>query len=211
MMFNLPGIDGGTRQFICSTSTFLSVFCTLCCIHGTRSIFLLLNYDIDADHKFSKRINFVSPVVCSTNSVAEAEPIPEDIYGGSAQDPFEAVKSRNLIIRRLVCKEQIAHWSKKHNHTEAMMLIADDVAVTPSSFAFRRKRTTLNSDASNFRPYSSTFSDQGFYVPEPVSGTTPEVLFTRSGPVEIDNVASFSRLEVNDIDFPITPASTDMD
>jgi hypothetical protein len=210
MMFNLPGIDGGTRQFICSTSTFLSVFCTLCCLHGTRSIFLLLNYDIDSDHRFRKRIDFVSPVVDSTNSVAEAEPVPEDIFGGSAQDPFEAVKSRNLIIRRLVCKQQIAHWSMKHNYTEAMMLIADDEAVTPVGFAFRRKRVTLNSNVSNFPPGSSIFTDQGFEGPDPVNGTAEEELVTGTQLVEGDNIASFIRLEVNDMELPATPASTDV-
>ena len=190
------------------------MFCTLCCLHGTRSVFLLLNYDIDVDHQFSKRINSVSPVNSATistlkASVDEAQPPVEDMFGGSERNPFEAVQSRNLDYRRQVCKQQIAHWSKKHNHTEAMMLVADDEAVTPV-FMFR-KRATLNSIASSFPLESSMFSDQGFYVPSALNGTTEEVLLTGTHPVALDNLESFSRFEANDLDSPLTPASTDVD
>ena len=135
LIFNLPDMTGGTRQFICSTSVFLSVFCTMCCLHGTRIRLLLLNYDIDKDHNYFKKVHSVSPLVSMSEFKKQSSLIrtlADSQYGGSAQNPFEAVKSKNLITRRLVCKEQIVHWSQILRHTEAMMLVqAEDESVTP--------------------------------------------------------------------------------
>lgn len=107
----------------------------MCCLHGTRIRLLLLNYDIDKDHNYFKKVHSVSPLVSMSEFKKQSSLIrtlADSQYGGSAQNPFEAVKSKNLITRRLVCKEQIVHWSQILRHTEAMMLVqAEDESVTP--------------------------------------------------------------------------------
>ena len=60
--------------------------------------------------------------------------LSENEFGGSRQNPFEAVKTKSLISRRQTCREQIQHWSKVLRHTEAMMLVqAEDESVAPAS------------------------------------------------------------------------------
>ena len=60
--------------------------------------------------------------------------LSENEFGGAQRNPFEAVKTKSLIGRRQICREQILHWSKVLGHTEAMMLVqAEDESVTPSS------------------------------------------------------------------------------
>jgi hypothetical protein len=172
LIFMLPGIDGGTRQFICSTSIFLVLFCTLCCLHGTRTRLLLLNFDIDKTHQYVKRRNAVSPLVSKAEFKKQSSIIrtlADSQYGGSSQNPFEAVKSRNLITRRQVCKEQLTHWSKVLRHTEAMMLVqAEDESVTPQ---FNRQSGSwiapvilIHSNASN---YLESISLEGPPLPFP--------------------------------------------
>ena len=52
-------------------------------------------------------------------------------FGGSAEDPYIAVKTENLSDRLEVCRIQHAHWSKVLQHTEAMMLFhAEDESDT---------------------------------------------------------------------------------
>ena len=133
----LPDISGGTRQFITSTGIFFSVFSTILILHGRRAAQLLLNYDIDRDHQFTKKQISISP----KNSKAEFQRqssilkmLSENEFGGSRQNPFEAVKTKSLISRRQTCREQIQHWSKVLRHTEAMMLVqAEDESVAPAS------------------------------------------------------------------------------
>lgn len=137
LICTLPNISGATRQFITSTGIFLSVYSTIVILHGRRAAQLLLNYDIDRDHQLTKKKIAVTPL----NSKAEFQRqssilkmLSENEYGGSRQNPFEAVKTKSLISRRQTCREQILHWSKVLRHTEAMMLVqAEDESVAPSA------------------------------------------------------------------------------
>jgi hypothetical protein len=148
------------------------MFCTLCCLHGTRTRLLLLNFDIDKTHQYVKRRNAVSPLVSKAEFKKQSSIIrtlADSQYGGSSQNPFEAVKSRNLITRRQVCKEQLTHWSKVLRHTEAMMLVqAEDESVTPQ---FNRQSGSwiapvilIHSNASN---YLESISLEGPPLPFP--------------------------------------------
>lgn len=137
LICTLPNISAATRQFITSTGIFLSVYCTIVILHGRRAVLLLLNYDINADHQYTKKKIAVSPMSSKAefsrqSSILKA--LSENEFGGAQRNPFEAVKTKSLICRREICKEQIQHWSKVLGHTEAMMLVqAEDESVAPSS------------------------------------------------------------------------------
>ena len=55
---------------------------------------------------------------------------PESIYGVSNLNPFEAVKTRNLLNRRQTCNEQVVHWTAMLRNTEALMLLEVEVKRT---------------------------------------------------------------------------------
>lgn len=55
------------------------------------------------------------------------EPLPEMKYGVSSTNPFEAMKTKNLLNRREVCRDQATYWSGSLRHTEALMLMQAEV------------------------------------------------------------------------------------
>ena len=137
LICTLPNISGALRQFITSTGIFLSVYSTIVILHGRRAAQLLLNYDIDRDHQLTKKKIAVTPLNSKVEFQRQSsilKMLSENEYGGSRQNPFEAVKTKSLISRRQTCREQILHWSKVLRHTEAMMLVqAEDESVAPSA------------------------------------------------------------------------------
>lgn len=118
----LPIIVGGTKQLIISLGIFLVVLSFLSQLHSWSTCILLSGYDTNRDQQIVKRL--------SKPSVAVILQMEEDVqfaatncYGGSSNiNPFEAIKTKNLLSRRQTCREQLKHWSEVLRTTEALML-----------------------------------------------------------------------------------------
>ena len=125
-------------------------------------------------HQYVKRVNTVSPLVSRAEFKKQSSIIrtlADSQYGGSALNPFDAVKSKNLITRRQVCKEQMVHWSTVLRHTEAMMLVqAEDESVTPpyvrQSGSWIPPAILIHSNASNYLESSSIKGPPGSFPAE---------------------------------------------
>ena len=94
---------------------------------------LLLNYDINKNHQVSKKKKFVAQISREEfkKQSSQCRTITQIQFGGSAEDPFIAVKTESLSDRLEVCRIQLALWSKVVQHTEAMMLFhAEDESDT---------------------------------------------------------------------------------
>lgn len=120
LMLMSPDVCGSTKEFIRSTGTFVAVLCTMCILHGRRSVLLWLDFDIDQDHNLSRKSSVIpavpGPVVHQEDSVDESK------YGGAERNPFQEVKTKKLNYRQQICKQQVSFWDKKMRHTEAMLL-----------------------------------------------------------------------------------------
>ena len=126
LMLMSPDTSGGSKEFIRSTGIFLAVLSNICILHGWRSVVLWLDFDIDPEHHLNRK-NAVIPmlsIVCSGqgSSVMEGESTGESDLSSADCKPFDAVKTRNLVSRRVICQDQVNYWSAKLHHTEAMML-----------------------------------------------------------------------------------------
>lgn len=124
LITSLPGTSGGTKEFIRSTGTFISIFSTICILHGERAMLLLLNYDINKNHQVSKKKKLVAEISKEEfkKQSFQFRTMSQSQFGGSAENPYIAIKTENLPDRLDVCRVQHAHWSKVLQHTEAMML-----------------------------------------------------------------------------------------
>ena len=116
-------IAQGTKELIISTSIFVCVFFTLTFLHGGRTILLLQGYDIDSVLVLMRKPNRQLSVLSVANDQSSNNYTQNSPYGGSALNPYEAVKTKNLLNRRQTCSEQITHWTDLLRHTEALMLI----------------------------------------------------------------------------------------
>lgn len=126
LIFDYKNLGGGMTRFIESMFVFVCVFFTMLSLHLKRTALLLFNYDIDKDLQIVKRASVRPEKLQRVKSLLE---VPSDMkFGTTSRNPFEVVKSKNLITRRQVCKDQISHWSKVLSHTEAMMLVVFDEA-----------------------------------------------------------------------------------
>jgi hypothetical protein len=121
LIYDFSKLGGGVTRFIDSMFIFTCVLFTMFSLHFKRTSLLLFNYDIDKDLQIIKRVAVRPEKAHTLTSSVEAP--SEKRYGISSKNPFDAVKSKNLITRRQVCKEQMTHWSKVLRHTEAMMLV----------------------------------------------------------------------------------------
>ena len=121
LIYDFSKLGGGVTRFIGSMFIFVTILFTICSIHLKRTVLLLFNYDIDKDLQIVKLVAVRPERIQTLTSLAEAP--SEKRYGISSKNPFDAVKSKNLITRRQVCKEQMVHWSAVLRHTEAMMLV----------------------------------------------------------------------------------------
>ena len=110
-------VTEGTKEFITSVGIFIAVLCTLCCLYRWRTVTLLLGYDIDTELRLVK-VNFnrkttlpinVRLSLRSTESSSDHQTRAENDfrYGVSNINPFEAMKSKNLISRKQICYEQV--------------------------------------------------------------------------------------------------------
>ena len=116
-------IAQGTKELIISTSIFVCVFVTFSFLHGVRTIHLLQGYDIDSGLILVKKPKRHLSIRTSDHDQTSKVSIPGSPYGGAALNPYEAVKTKNLLNRRQTCSDQIAHWTGVLRHTEALMLI----------------------------------------------------------------------------------------
>jgi hypothetical protein len=90
---------------------------------------LIGGYDIDKDHQINKRDTSGKKVddVAKEITRKKSYSIPELSFGGASDiNPYEAVKTKNLLNRRKTCREQIKHWSQVLWNTEMMMLVQAD-------------------------------------------------------------------------------------
>ena len=86
-----------------------------------------MGYDIDKDHHIAKRRLSATNLTKVSMKISK-DGVATSQYGGSSDmNPFEAVKTKNLLNRRKTCREQVTHWSELLRNTEMMMLMqADD-------------------------------------------------------------------------------------
>ena len=122
----LTSIDEGTRQLFTSVCIFVCIFTTILILHSWRSVQLLGGYDIDSHLELIRKSN---PQITDTlHSVTHHSGSQKDgYYGGNSLNPFEAVKTKNLLNRRQTCNEQVVHWTYLLRKTEALMLVQDEV------------------------------------------------------------------------------------
>ena len=118
-MLMSPDMNGGTKEFIRSTGIFVAVVCTMCILHGRRSILLWLDFDIDENHNLNRKSS-VTPI--EPGSAQQGESADEGRYGGAQRNPYQEVKTKKLRYRQLISKQQAAWWLKTMRHTEAMLL-----------------------------------------------------------------------------------------
>ena len=112
-------ITEGTKEFIISIGIFLSVSCTLCSLYRWRTVTLLLGYDIDTELRLVKLNNNrrstlptnlrLSLGTMGSSSDLQSSAENEFRYGVSNVNPFEAMKSKNLISRKQTCYEQVSY------------------------------------------------------------------------------------------------------
>lgn len=128
IVYLLPNITGSNRQTIVGGGIFVSVFSTICILHGSRTLLLFQGYDIDKDQNNVLRRRKLSTVqIDEMNKVRTGvSGSMESLYGVSMVNPYEAVKTKYLLNRRQICREQIIHWSTVLRSTEAMMLMQAD-------------------------------------------------------------------------------------
>jgi hypothetical protein len=116
----------------------------MCSLYGWKVVLLVQGYDYDVLLQLSKKK--LRGTVYATGQSDSAKvgddskidtlselhsTVPsEKKYGISNTNPFDAVKTKNLLNRREVCREQVTHWSGTLRHTEAMMLMQADNETT---------------------------------------------------------------------------------
>ena len=130
---SVSNMEQGVNSVITSSCIFICVFGTFLCLHGNRTVLLLQNYDVDSHLHLRKRSSVFAR---SKWSSKENDRLPESVYGVSTMNPFEAVKSKNLLNRRQTCNEQVVHWTSVLRQTEALMLIQEDVRRTGAEDTF---------------------------------------------------------------------------
>ena len=84
---------------------------------------LLQGYDIDTHLHLSRKNTNVSLNDTSQTLAQQSFSTKEVNFGGYNINPYEAVKTKNLLNRRQTCKEQVTHWTGVLRQTEAEMLV----------------------------------------------------------------------------------------
>ena len=112
-------IDGSIKPLINSGGIFLIVLATISQLYLWSTYILMSGYDTNRDQQIVKQIR--------KPSIAVILHMEDDVqgthYGGSSNvNPFEAIKTKNLLSRRQTCREQLKHWAEVLRNTEALML-----------------------------------------------------------------------------------------
>ena len=112
-------IDGSIKPLINSGGIFLIVLATISQLYLWSTYILMSGYDTNRDQQIVKQIRKPSIAV-----ILHMEDDVQGIhYGGSSNvNPFEAIKTKNLLSRRQTCREQLKHWAEVLRNTEALML-----------------------------------------------------------------------------------------
>lgn len=112
-------VDGSIKQLISSGGIFLVILATITQLYSWSTYILISGYDTNRDQQIVKRIRKPSIAVI----IQMDDDMLASRYGGSSNvNPFEAIRTKNLLSRRQTCREQLKHWSEVLRNTEALML-----------------------------------------------------------------------------------------
>lgn len=145
----------GARELVISVGIFVAIFATMCSLYGWKVVLLVQGYDYDVLLQLSKKKLRGTVYATGQSDLAKVgddskidsllelplTPLGEKKFGASNKNPFDAVKTKNLLNRREVCREQLTHWSGTLRHTEAMMLMQAD---NESTAAGRADQTNVS-------------------------------------------------------------------
>jgi hypothetical protein len=130
-LFYVADFNSGEKELVNSVGIFCAISATMCSLYGWKVILLLQGYDYDV-----RKVRRSKEFACATAQRSEREQssqaqqpsqvLVEKKYSASNSNPFDAVKTKNLLGRREVCREQVSHWLGTLHHTEAMMLMQGD-------------------------------------------------------------------------------------
>ena len=207
LMLMSPDMCGGTKEFIRSTGIFVAVLCTMCILHGRRSVLLWLDFDIDENHNLNRKSS-VTPIEPGL-AAQQGESADEGKYGGAERDPYQEVKTKKLNYRQQIGKQQVAYWYKKMRHTEAMLL-----GEAEGGAAMRRRRIIPGSlvDQPERIPPQATESDTPYWdrtapalaPPPPVPANPTEEVSETAMPVDSADSPE-SSMQFDPIPDPLSP------
>jgi hypothetical protein len=111
-LFYVADLNSGEKELVNSVGIFCAIFATMCSLYGYKVILLVQGYDYDVLLQLSKKGKraAVSSTVQPTETpeLSMTQPV-EKKFGVSNLNPFDAVKTKNLLGRREVCREQVPH------------------------------------------------------------------------------------------------------
>ena len=122
----VTSLEEGTRQLITSSCIYFCVIWTILILNTWRTVRLVWGYDIDLHLDYARKNTLMLvDTVHTVNQKSSSQ--KDDSYGGYHSNPFEAVKTKNLLNRRQTCKDQVVHWNGLLRQTEALMLVQEEV------------------------------------------------------------------------------------
>lgn len=122
----ISSLEEGTRQLMTSSCIYFCVVWTTLVLHTWRTVRLVWGFDIDLHLDYARKNTITQgDTVHTVNQKSSSQ--KDDCYGGYTSNPFEAVKTKNLLNRRQTCKEQVVHWTGLLRQTEALMLVQEEV------------------------------------------------------------------------------------
>ena len=114
----VTSLEEGTRQLITSSCIYFCVIWTILILNTWRTVRLVWGYDIDLHLDYARKNTLMLvDTVHTVNQKSSSQ--KDDSYGGYHSNPFEAVKTKNLLNRRQTCKDQVVHWNCLLRQTEA--------------------------------------------------------------------------------------------
>lgn len=149
-----PPISESSHEFITSLGFFIVVAISIVQCYSCSTCMLLSGYDVSRDQQIVKRRSSTS---IASQGVESIRFLGDNQYGGSSNvNPFEAIKTRNLLARKQTCEEQLRHWSEMLRNTEALMVSQAEMVKNGSLAAITATRIVPHSEVDNIEIFRAS-------------------------------------------------------